>query len=79
MKLVKSSVALMSLVVLSTNVQALDLPKEVTPAIRSACEKDVRRLCIRRGSTMSSVKACVIRKFKKLNARCQMRLVRAGF
>lgn len=78
MKLVKSNVALLCVVMLSASAQALELPKEVTPAIRSACEKDVRRLCVKRGSTMASVKACVIRKFRKLNARCQMRLVRAG-
>lgn len=58
---------------------ALDLPKEVTPAIRKACEKDVRRLCIHSNSTVASVKSCVRRKFRKLSMSCQVRLVRAGF
>lgn len=62
----------------ATFAQALDLPKEVTPAIRKACEKDVRRLCIRKGSTLASVKACVIYNFSKLNSNCKLRLVRAG-
>jgi len=57
---------------------AIELPKEVTPAIRAACEKDVRRLCVRRHSTLQSVKACVLNKFKKLNMRCQFKLVQAG-
>ncbi|MCB1510081.1 MAG: hypothetical protein KDJ36_04200 [Hyphomicrobiaceae bacterium] len=59
-------------------VQALELPKEVTPEIRRACEKDVRRLCIRKGSTIASVKSCVIANFSRLNVRCKVRLVRAG-
>lgn len=60
-------------------VHAFKLPKEVTPELRAACEKDVRRLCIRNGSTVSTVKACVRRKFRKLSMKCQYRLVRAGF
>lgn len=60
-------------------VQAFKLPKEVTPELRAACEKDVRRLCIRSGSTVSTVKACVRRKFRKLSVKCQYRLVSAGF
>lgn len=58
---------------------ALELPKEVTPAIRSACEKDVRRLCIRADSTFDTVKLCVRRNFSKLNRPCQVRLISAGF
>ena len=57
---------------------AVDLPKEVTPEIRAACEKDVRRLCIRRRSTFKSVKACVKKNFRQLNRSCQVKLVRAG-
>ena len=67
------------LIALAASANALDLPKEVTPAIRSACEKDVRRLCIRPDSTIASVMACVKSKFAKLNASCKIRLVRAGF
>lgn len=57
---------------------AYDLPKEVTPAVRAACEADVRRLCIREGSTVASVKSCVIRSFGSLNTTCKLRLVAAG-
>ena len=57
---------------------AVDLPKEVTPEIRAACEKDVRRLCLRRRSTLASIKACVKKKFGQLNRTCQVKLVRAG-
>ena len=63
----------------SASATALDLPKEVTPAIRAACEKDVRRLCIRSNSTIASVKSCVRQKFRKLSMSCQVKLVRAGF
>jgi len=57
---------------------ALDLPKEVTPEIRAACERDVRRLCVRSNSTLLSVKTCVVQKFNKLNVRCRFRLMQAG-
>ena len=57
---------------------AVDLPKEVTPEIRAACEKDVRRLCLRRQSSFAAVKACVKKKFRQLNKSCQVKLVRAG-
>lgn len=57
---------------------AYDLPKEVTPAIRAACEGDVRRLCIKPNSTVASVKSCVIRSFGSLNNTCKLRLVAAG-
>ncbi len=57
---------------------AFKLPKQITPALRAACEADVRRLCIRRGSTVSSVKSCVRRKFNRLNLTCKMRIVSAG-
>jgi hypothetical protein len=35
------------------------LPPEVTPAMRSACESDVRRLCVGENPTMSKVRDCV--------------------
>lgn len=54
------------------------LPKEVTPELRAACEKDVRKLCIRKGSTFASVKSCVMANFAKLNTGCKIRLIRAG-
>ena len=57
---------------------AFKLPKQITPALRAACEADVRRLCIRTGSTVSSVKSCVRRKFSRLNLNCKMRIVSAG-
>lgn len=57
---------------------AFKLPKQITPALRAACEADVRRLCIRSGSTVSSVKSCVRRKFSRLNLTCKMRIVSAG-
>lgn len=57
---------------------AVEIPKEVTPEIRRACEGDVRRLCIRKDSTVSTVKRCVIRNFAKLNFSCKMKLARFG-
>lgn len=55
------------------------LPKEVTPAMRAACETDVRRLCIGENPTVAKVKACVYAKFFKLGRRCQVELASAGF
>ncbi|MDX2307079.1 MAG: hypothetical protein NW216_02450 [Hyphomicrobium sp.] len=54
------------------------LPPEVTPALRAACETDVRRLCIGENPTVPKVKACVTRKFLQLGRRCQMQITLAG-
>lgn len=56
----------------------LKLPPEVTPAMRAACEHDVRRLCINATSTVDTVKDCVMSKFMKLGKRCQIEIVTAG-
>lgn len=55
------------------------LPPEVTPSMRAACESDVRRLCIGQNPTVDKVKACVQRKFTQLGRKCQMELASAGF
>lgn len=55
------------------------LPPEVTPAMRAACESDVRRLCIGTNPTVAKVKVCVASKFFQLGKRCQVQLALAGF
>jgi hypothetical protein len=55
------------------------LPPEVTPKMRAACETDVRRLCIGENPTVAKVKACVAAKFMQLGRRCQVELASAGF
>ena len=55
------------------------LPPEVTPKMRAACESDVRRLCIGANPTVSKVKACVASKFMQLGRKCQIELASAGF
>ena len=54
------------------------LPPEVTPAMRSACESDVRRLCIGTNPTVAKVKICVAAKFLQLGKRCQVQIALAG-
>jgi hypothetical protein len=54
------------------------LPPEVTPATRSACESDVRRLCIGTNPTVAKVKICVAAKFFQLGKRCQVQIALAG-
>jgi len=54
------------------------LPSEVTPALRSACESDVRRLCIGSNPTVAKVKSCVEAKFTQLGRRCQVQIALAG-
>ncbi len=54
------------------------LPPEVTPAMRSACESDVRRLCIGSNPTVAKVKICVAAKFFQLGKRCQVQIALAG-
>lgn len=58
--------------------QDYKLPPEVTPALRAACEADVRRLCIGQNPTVSKVKSCVKSKFMQLGRRCQMQITLAG-
>ena len=58
--------------------EELPMPPEITPAIRAACEADVRRLCVGRKPTVERVKSCVIEKFDQLNHRCKMQLATAG-
>ncbi len=77
----KTMVLLMSLVSVSPLDASEDfkLPPEVTPALRAACETDVRRLCIGENPTMDSVKRCVEQKYAQLGSRCKVQLVAAGF
>ncbi len=58
--------------------QSLQLPPEVTPALRAACERDVRRLCITETATVSSVKSCVTRRYVELSMRCKVQIAAAG-
>jgi len=57
----------------------LQLPPEVTPSIRAACETDVRRLCIGAQPTVEKVKRCVAMKFFQLGQKCQVELASLGF
>ena len=60
--------------------EELKLPPEVTPALRAACESDVRRLgCIDATPTYSEVKSCVIARYSKLGQRCKLQLASAGY
>jgi hypothetical protein len=54
------------------------LPPEVTPALRAACETDVRRLCVGRNPTVHKIRLCVMAKFFKLGKRCQSEIKSAG-
>lgn len=62
----------------AASAQNLQLPPEVTPALRAACEKDVRRLCIIENATVSSVKSCVTRRYVELSMRCKVQIAAAG-
>lgn len=59
--------------------EQFQLPPEVTPALRAACETDVRRLCIGKDPTVSKVKSCVFRKYFQLGRKCQVELASLGF
>ena len=58
--------------------EEIPLPREITPALRAACEADVRRLCISEASTLASVKSCVISKYLRLGQRCRSEIATAG-
>jgi hypothetical protein len=58
----------------------VQLPPEVTPALRAACESDVRRIgCVDATPTYSEVKSCVIGKYAQLGKRCKVELASAGY
>jgi hypothetical protein len=56
------------------------LPPEVTPALRAACESDVRRIgCVDSTPTYKEVKSCVVARYAKLGQRCKVQLAAAGY
>ena len=59
--------------------EEFQLPPEVTPRIRAACETDVRRLCMGNQPTVAQVKRCVLLKYFELGQKCQIELVSLGF
>ena len=60
--------------------EEIQLPPEVTPALRAACESDVRRLgCVDSTPTYSEVKSCVVAKYIRLGQRCKVQLASAGY
>jgi len=62
------------------NAEELKLPPEVTPALRAACESDVRRIgCLGPAPTYDKVKSCVIARYAKLGSRCKLQLAMAGY
>lgn len=54
------------------------LPPEVTPALRAACEADVRRMCVDNNPTYSEVKSCVMANYRSFGTRCKAQMVIAG-
>jgi hypothetical protein len=75
------SILLLSLCLGVTQVKAdekIQLPPEITPAIRAACEQNVRQICVTPTSTQDSIVSCVRRNFISLNKRCRNELVSAG-
>lgn len=76
----KRSVVVLSGIVAASAAKAeqFKLPPEVTPALRAACETDVRRLCIGKDPTVAKVKSCVFRKYFQLGRKCQVELASAG-
>ena len=54
------------------------LPPEVTPQMRAACEADVRRHCVGAEPTVAKVKRCVMAKFFMFGRKCQVELASLG-
>jgi hypothetical protein len=59
--------------------EEFQMPPEVTPALRAACETDVRRLCIGTQPTVAKVKRCVALRYFQLGRKCQVELASLGF
>ena len=77
---VGQAMAICVALIVSTSAKSAEfnLPKEVTPALRAACESGVRRLCIGADPTVAKVKRCVFVKFMSLGRRCRVELAAAG-
>jgi hypothetical protein len=58
--------------------EKFQLPPEITPAVRAACEQNVRQICVTPTSTQDSIVSCVRRNFISLNKRCRSELASAG-
>lgn len=58
--------------------EEFQLPPEVTPALRAACEQDVRRVCMGKNATYAKVKSCVIANYMNFGRRCKMQIALAG-
>jgi hypothetical protein len=60
--------------------EEIKLPPEVTPALRAACEGDVRRIgCLGPSPTYAKVKSCVMSKYAQLGSRCKVQLAAVGY
>ncbi len=62
----------------AVHAEDFNLPPEVTPQLRAACESDVRRLCIGANPTVAKAKGCVSAKFSQLGNRCKLQIAMAG-
>lgn len=58
--------------------ESLKLPPEVTPALRAACESDVRRVCVGDNPTFAKVKSCVLANYRSFGNRCKAQIAMAG-
>lgn len=65
------------LMLAASPVSAEGLPDFVTAKARAACEKDVRRVCVKGGEkvTYQHLKSCISKNFKKMNNDCQYEIV----
>lgn len=62
----------------ATASEEIKLPPEVTPALRAACEADVRRHCVGENPSYDKVRRCVEQKYLQFGNRCKVALVTAG-
>jgi hypothetical protein len=62
----------------SASAEEIKLPPEVTPALRAACEQDVRRHCIGPNPTYETVKRCVEQKHPQFGMRCRIAIASSG-
>lgn len=56
----------------------IKLPPEVTPALRAACEQDVRRHCVGANPTYEAVRRCVEQKHPQFGMRCRIAIASSG-
>ncbi len=76
----RTTAAILATLTLAGGSQAeeFQLPPQITPALKAACEGDVRRVCVGENPTYAKVKSCVLANYTQFGKRCKLQIALAG-